>query len=123
MSKFEQGLRVVVIDKDTNQFKRGEILKIFEGVNVVIVKFDNGDVEKVPFDKLGFELEEVNQAEPITEPVENSEITITLKEFKKKCVDIIVDNSEQLRPIVELSLIWFTAELQKALFLDTVDND
>ena len=123
MSKFEQGLRVVVIDKDTNQFKRGEILKTFEGVNVVIVKFDDGSIEKVPFDKLGFELGEVNQEEPTTEPVENPEITITLKEFKKKCVDIIVDNSEQLRPLVEYSLIWFTAELQKALFLDTVDND
>ena len=123
MSKFEQGLRVVVIDKDTNQFKRGEILKTFEGVNVVIVKFDDGSIEKVPFDKLGFELGEVNQEEPTPEPVENPEITITLKEFKKKCVDIIVDNSEQLRPLVEYSLIWFTAELQKALFLDTVDND
>lgn len=112
MKTFEPGTRVVVIDGDTNELRRGVIQVVYAVCKTAIVKFDDGNIEKVEFDCLGFEPE---PAEP-TEPVEKSEITITSDEFKHMTVDVALKMTEDT-PLVGLVLMAFSAELYKALFI------
>lgn len=126
MSKFKPGLRVVVIDGDTHEVRKGVINASYEGVEVAIVKFDDGNVEKVSFDYLGVEPETKVQEEKPTEPVEKSEITITPDEFKKIATDVVAREVEKMEKGVGLLGITFTifvAKLHRALFFDAVDND
>lgn len=126
MSKFKPGLRVVVIDGDTHEVRKGVINASYEGVEVAIVKFDDGNVEKVSFDYLGVEPETKVQEEKPTEPVEKSEITITPDEFKKIATDVVAREVEKMEKgggLLGITFTIFVAELHRALFFDAVDND
>lgn len=126
MIEFKPGLRVVVIDEDTHEVRKGVINASYEGVEVAIVKFDDGNVEKVGFDYLGIEPETKVQEEKPTEPVEKSEITITPGEFRKLCTRVIAEEVKEHKEIgglLELTFTIFSAELHRALFFDdAVDN-
>lgn len=56
MSKFNENMRVVVIDEH-NQVRKGVINTVYESMEVAIVKFDDGNVEKVHFSYLGIDPE------------------------------------------------------------------
>ena len=126
MSKFEKGVRVVVIDADTREIRKGVINASYEDLEIAIVKFDDGNVEKVAFNYLGIEPETKVQEEKPTEPVEKSEITITPDEFKKIASKVVMRNVEKMGEgggLIGLSFTIFSAELHRALFFDAVDND
>lgn len=126
MSKFRTGLRVVVIDGDTHEIRKGVINASYEDVEIAIVKFDDGNVEKVGFDYLGIEPETKVQEEKPTEPVEKSEITITPNEFKKIASKVVMKNVKEMGEgggLLGLTFTIFVAELHRALFFDAVDNE
>ena len=60
MSKFNKDMRVVVIDEH-NQVRKGVIVNVHDILEIAIVKFDDGNVEKVSFDYLGIEPETKSQ--------------------------------------------------------------
>ena len=126
MSKFKPGLRVVVIDGDTSELRHGVINASYEDVEIAIVKFDDGNVEKVSFDCLGIEPETKVQEEKPNEPVEKSEITITPEEFKKISAKVITKEVVKMPDgggMLGLAFSVFVAKLHRALFFDAVEND
>ena len=126
MSKFKPGLRVVVIDGDTSELRHGVINASYEDVEIAIVKFDDGNVEKVSFDCLGIVPETKVQEEKPNEPVEKSEITITPEEFKKISAKVITKEVVKMPDgggMLGLAFSVFVAKLHRALFFDAVEND
>lgn len=122
MSKFKPGFRVVVIDGDTHEIRKGVINATYEEVEIAIVKFDDGNVEKVSFDCLGIEPEPTVQEEKPTEPVEKSEITITPDEFRNVSMNVVEEMTKD-QPMVGLAITLYLMKLHRALFFDAVDNE
>ena len=83
---FSVGDKVVTIEQ--SQLKRGVIKDIYHlGTPILIVQFENGDVEKCV-------LSDVAPAPvdcPETEPDEKNEITISENEFRDIGLDLITD--------------------------------
>lgn len=124
MSKLKEGVRVVVIDRNTNEIKKGVIDKAYFEMEIAIVKFDDGNVEKVPYEHLHIEPE--NDVQETTEPVEKSEITITPEEFRNissHVIEEITDKLEDKSGVIGLTMIVFASELNNALFRSEVDNE
>ena len=123
MSKFNKDMRVVVIDEH-NYVRKGVIDKVFDSMDIAIVKFDDGNVEKVHFSYLGIEPETKAQEEPkkASEPIQKSEITITPDEFQKIAVDVMHDITEKSGPVLGFASTLIIARLHKALFFDEGDN-
>lgn len=124
MSKLKEGVRVVVIDRNTNEIKKGVIDKAYFEMEIAIVKFDDGNVEKVPYEHLHIEPE--NDVQETTEPVEKSEITITPDEFlniSSHVIGEITDKLEDNSGVIGLTMMVFAAELHNRLFRSEVDND
>ena len=124
MSKLKEGVRVIVFDRDTNEIKKGVIDKAYSEMEIAIVKFDDGNVEKVPYEHLHIEPE--NDVQETTEPVEKSEITITPEEFRNissHVIEEITDKLEDKHGVIVLTMIVFAAKLNNALFRSEVDND
>ena len=124
MSKLKEGVRVVMIDHDTNTLRKGVINQAYSEMEIAIVKFDDGEVEKVPYEHLGIEPE--NDVQETTEPVEKSEITITPEEFRNissHVIKEITDKLENNSGVIGLTMIVFASELHNALFRSEVDND
>ena len=124
MSKLKEGVRVIVFDRDTNEIKKGVIDKAYSEMEIAIVKFDDGNVEKVPYEHLHIEPE--NDVQETTEPVEKSEITITPEEFRNissHVIKEITDKLEDNRGVIGLTMIVFAADLHNALFRSEVEND
>lgn len=70
MNKFKVGVRVIVIG-DNQEVRKGIIQSLFEEMRLSIVKFDNGNVEKVRFDNMYIDPETKAQDEKAPEPVKN----------------------------------------------------
>lgn len=124
MSKLKEGVRVIVFDRDTNEIKKGVIDKAYFEMEIAIVKFDDGNVEKVPYEHLHIEPE--NDVQETTEPVEKSEITITPEEFRNissHVIEEITDKLEDKSGVIGLTMIVFASELHNALFRSEVEND
>lgn len=123
MSKFNKDMRVVVIDEH-NYVRKGVIDKVFDSMDIAIVKFDDGNVEKVHFSYLGIEPETKAQGEPkkTNEPIEKSEITITPEEFQKIAVGVVRDITEKSGPALGFASTLIISLIHKALFLDEGDN-
>lgn len=111
MSKFKLGVRVVVIDGDTHEIRKGVIDNVYETLEVAIVKFDDGNVEKVGFDYLSIESEK------------KSEITITEEEFIDIVTDIATEFATKHGYTVGLKTTLLGAEIGKRLFRKPVKND
>lgn len=121
MRKFEIGTRVVVIDGDNHEIREGEITSLYSSINIAIVKFDDGETEKVNFDYLGFAPEkkyEESKAEPKEEPVVKSEITITPGEFSKIASSIATEMVIRHGSHNIILCADFCASLHQALFFD-----
>lgn len=121
MSKLKEGVRVIVFDRDTNEIKKGVIDKAYSEMEIAIVKFDDGNVEKVPYEHLHIEPE--NDVQETTEPVEKSEITITPEEFRNissHVIKEITDTLEDKRGVIGLTMIVFASELHNTLFRSEV---
>lgn len=121
MGKFKPGVRVVVIDEN-HELRKGIIKEVYPEIYTAIVKFDDGNVEKVGFNYLGIDPETKVQEEKPTEPVEKSEITITPDEFRKIGVNTMVALSKD-DLVVGLVLSVFMGKLHEALFCDEGEND
>lgn len=132
MSKFKTDMRVFVIDEN-NEVRKGVINVVYEAMEIAIVKFDDGNVEKVNVNCLGICREEPTKTEP-SEPVEKSEITITRDEFKKALAKSVspttlikLSGSEDLSPMMLLDLalsgIVIGKSLEKVLFEDYGEDD
>lgn len=127
MNKFKVGARVIVIG-DNKEVRKGVIQSLFEEMRLSIVKFDNGDAEKVRFENMYIDPEtkaqdEKAQEEKTTEPVEKSEITITPDEFKKICSEAVCKLAIKTEPEILLLGAVIAAEIHIKLFFDAVDND
>ena len=125
MRNLRTGIIVATIDENTGEIRKGIVEAVYEAMKIAIVKFDDGDVEKVPFYRLGIESESKVQEKP-TEPVEKSEITITPDEFRDISSKVIAKEAKKLGAdgaIVTLAFAVFSVELHKALFFDAVEND
>ncbi len=125
MSKFKVGVKVVTIE--SGKVRNGVIEKTFDNINIALVKFENGDIEKVHMSRLGIvEQEEKPVEEKPSKPVEKSEITITPDEFKKTASKVIAKSVEKMENGGGLLTLTFTlliVELHRALFYDAVEND
>ena len=124
MSDFKTGTRVNVINWCSNEIKKGVINTVFEDIEIAIVQFDDGNVEKVYFSSLSIDqaTEAKAQEEP-TEPVEKSGITITPDEFRKIAVDVITKESEKGGPILTIVCILLVSKLHRAIFGDEGNDD
>ena len=123
MSKFTVGTRVGVIDADTNEIRKGVINAVYPDIKLAIVKFDDGNVEKVGFNYLGIEPETKAQEEKPTAPVEKSEITITPDEFKKTGAKVMAEMIKKHDPMLGMFAGVIIVEIHKKLFFDEVNNE
>lgn len=122
MNKFKVGVRVIVIG-DNQEVRKGVIQSLFEEMRLSIVKFDNGNVEKVRFDNMYIDSETKAPEEKTTKPVEKSEITITPDEFKKICSEAVCKLAIKTKPEILLLGAVIAAEIHRKLFFDAVEND
>ena len=126
MRQLQIGMRVVAIDESTGEIRKGKINSLYGAMKIAVVKFDDGNVEKVPFNRLGVETETKAQEEKSTEPEEKSEITITPNEFRDITSQVIAKHVKKMGEdgaILTLAFTVLAVELHKALFFDQVDND
>lgn len=118
MSKFTEGTRVVVID---NRIRKGVIDHLYDDLEIAIVKFEDGEVDKVRYRYITVDVE--NQEEETTEPLEKSEITITPDEFReiasKACAKVVSKGG----PASILLAGVLLAEIHDALFYNGGEND
>lgn len=121
MSKFNVGMRVVVIEN--NVVRKGVIRTLYESLEMAIVEYDDGNVEKVHFSYLGIESETNDQEEETTEPLEKSEITITPDEFKKIAVRACAEVSVKGGPATAILSGILVAHIHSALFFNGGEND
>ena len=121
MAVFKPGVRVGLCDN--SEIRTGTIKEIYGQLNIAIVAFDDGDVEKVHVSDLGI-LPEKKVQEP-KEPVEKSEITITPDEFEKVASRVVAEEAKKLGKdgvLFGLALTIVTAKIHGALFIDEGDN-
>lgn len=84
MNKFTEGTRVIVIGDD-NEIRKGSIQRAYEMVGVAVVKFEDGEVEKVKFNRLGIEKTETVKESEIPEDKQRAtEISEEIKYISKK---------------------------------------
>lgn len=97
MSKFTEGMNVVVITN--NSVVEGKIREVFDEVKIIFVDRPNGEVLKVPFDRVGIvekkaTVEEDVPTEPEEEVKEESNenedptVMIARSEFILKCAEV-----------------------------------
>lgn len=115
------GVRVVVIDENHN-VRKGAVKVCYGGLDTVLVRFDDGNVEKVPFKKIGIEPEA--QEDEKKEPEEKTMITITPDEFEKITTKIVAKILFKLRkpeliPIVSTIL----GDIHYTLFFGEDEDD
>ena len=121
MSKFDVGMRVVVIEN--NVVRKGVIKTLYESLEMSIVEFDDGNVEKVHFSRLGIESETNDQEEKTTESLEKSEITITPDEFREIASKACAKVGHKIGPKIILLSSIICTEIHKALFYNGGEND
>lgn len=103
INKFNPDTRVYVLEN--GDIRKGIIKKVYNEVEISIVEFEDGNVEKVHYSKLELLPEKkVQDNQDPKEPVEKSEITITPDEFRKIATKVI-------------------AKIHKELFYDEGNND
>ena len=118
MSKVKVGDRVIVIDN--NELKKATVKNIY--VNVAIIEYDDGYLDKKRIDDLAPEpVQEIPEEKP-TEPVEKSEVTITRDEYRKIGIDVLTKLSKD-EPMMGLLGIAVIGEIERKLFVRPVGND
>ena len=117
MSKFKPGIRVVIEEDNSTEVKNGTVKSVFEELSTAIVEIDEGECEKIPFDKMSIpqRVEETPDDTP-RQPVEKTEVTITPEEFKRITTEIVVKESLEGGPIISICGALLCAKIHKALF-------
>ena len=122
MNKLNPGTRVGVLEN--GEIRKGNIKNAYYDCNIAIVVFDDGNVEKVPFSKLGLLAEE--KVPYNREPIEKSEITITPQEFRKITSEVIKNETEEMgsaKGVLRVAFTIIIAKIHRALFYDEGNND
>lgn len=115
------GVRVVVIDDD-HKLRRGTVKVHYDVLDTVLVKFDDGNVEKVPFDVIGIESDV--QEDEKREPEEKTMITITPAEFTAISTKTTAKMLFKLKKPELLAIFSvIMAEIHYALFVDEGEDD
>lgn len=117
--KFKIGDQVMTIENNT--VREGVIMNFFPDVNppMLIVKFEDGEVEKVPITTVALKPKTETPGEQTAErtntPIEASEITITPDEFRDVAVEVAMKLSEG-NFTIGMAFAVYSGELSKALF-------
>lgn len=125
---YEVNERVVMVDDGT--IRHGVITQVFERIpSVVIVKFDDGEVEKVNPQRLAVmpveKKEEPKVEETKTETKTEKTITISESEFTEKMAKMTVDNfilKKDAPPEALILCTLFVTMAHTALFDESEDN-
>lgn len=117
---FKVNDRVMMIER--GKLYKGTIKSVYESLNTAVVMFDNGDWEKVSFNRLAHDTETKESLDDLNKRLEETEITITGKEFMKTAIKCVEKISKGDRAI-GLLLTIFGAELHKAIFDKVPEND
>lgn len=108
MIKFEIDDRVITVENGA--VRHGVITQTFECIPVVIVKFDDGEVEKVnPFH---LAIEPI----PVVKEKTENEITITKRDFTEVIAEVSAKVSKEHDPIVGITAMLVGLEFEKKLF-------
>lgn len=105
--KFEEGTKVKTVQHCT--IMTGHILKAYDDMNLAVVKFENGEVGKVHYDKL---IICENDVQPEKENRDGT-ITIEKEDFKNQIVRLI-SNEEEL--YIRLCSTLLVKELVRNIF-------
>lgn len=117
--KFEIGDQVMAIENNT--VREGVIMNFFPDVNppMLIVKFEDGEVEKVPLTAVALKpkIETSNEQsiERVCKPVEVSETMIDSAKFQEIAIKTIIEESDDDITLM-LTFGIFVDKLRKALF-------
>lgn len=115
--KYNVGDRVVVIED--SEIRKGTISVVVDNSPIVVVRFDNGDVEKCHVCHLAIMPKTESQPEEKTEPTpkstEQPEITITPNEFRDISVEVAIKLGGD-KPMLTMAFVAYSAMLSKALF-------
>lgn len=134
MRTFVAGSKVVFVEDCA--VRRGVIQSIYPNDNIAIVKLNNGETQKVPITRLGFDPSPIEQEEK-EEPKKSEykeEITITREDFVKKALKSTkpseirkMDKEKKLSTmdIMDLSItgIFIVSQIEKALFEVNGEDD
>lgn len=117
--------RVMMIER--GKLYKGTIKSVYESLNTAVVMFDNGEYIKVSFNRLAHdtetkESETKESLDELSKRLEETEVTITGKEFMKTVVET-VKKMDMDDSIGELVLLLFGAKLHKAIFDKVPEND
>ena len=119
MKKFNENDHVITIENGS--IKNGIVSKCFYEMNppVLLVEFDDGNVEKVLPEKLALAPKTEDPKEESREPIIKSEITITPDEFRDIEFNVITETAIKTKDfMLGMKLSAFLALLHKALFVD-----
>lgn len=120
--EFSTGDEVVTI-KD-GELRKG-VIKNFFPVDppIFVIKFEDGTVEKVRYDKVApAPKTETQEPEEKNEPVEKTEITITPDEFKEIACRVIAAETKSHK-LLGLALVPIMGKIHRALFIEPWEND
>lgn len=119
---YETNDRVIMVED--GEIRHGVIAQVFEHVPVVIVKFDDGEVEKVNPQRLANEPIEKKEEPKVKEKVEEA-ITLTKSEFIRKMAEMTVKEFVQKEDTpIEVTLLFglFTSKATTKLFDESEAN-
>lgn len=115
--KYNVGDRVVVIED--SEIRKGTVSVVVDNSPIVVVRFDDGDVEKRHVCHLAImpktEPQPEEKTEPTPKPIEKPEITITPGEFRKIAIETAMRVAEGECKI-GLAFTLYVAELHKEMF-------
>ena len=122
MSKLFVDQKVFVM-ADNHELKRGTIHSIFDHMNQVIVRFDNGTYEKVDLDQIIVK-EETKPEEPVKkERREKDVITITPEDLRRIGADVINEFGQKTENLGMLVATLFMSDLHKKLFDEESEDE
>ena len=121
--KMSVGDRVIMIKN--HELRRGTIKNIYADipVPVLVVEFDDGEVEKVYPGDVALEPKAEVKEEKAPEPVEKSSITITPDEFREIASDLVAEESKKGGLLLMSLGTILVTKLHMALFVDEGKND
>ena len=117
---YETNDRVIMVEDGV--IRHGVIAQVFEGLPVVIVKFDDGEVEKVNPQRLAIEPVEKKEEPKVDETIEKNEIMLTREMFKKAVVKLAAKTATEHDPLIGLTYTIFGVELERELFDESEGN-
>lgn len=122
MSKFEIDQKVYVVDNGV--LKPGTIHAVYDTLEYAVVRYDDGEMQKVMFEHIAV-MQEEKETEKPSEPVLKSEITITQNEFMEIGSRVLAETAYESDGGFELMGIFarLLAKMHTALFVEGPDDE